>query len=80
MALSKTTKIDRIELVGDFKIIQVRTLVEIKDGEEIIGSSFVRDSYCPDQEIANLPTEIQPYANTAWTADIISSYNEHILQ
>ncbi len=36
MALTKTTTEDKIEIVGDFKHIQIRTATIIKDdGEEI---------------------------------------------
>jgi hypothetical protein len=72
MALNKTTSINKVEFSGKWKTLQVRHLVEVKDGEEIIAQSYSRDSYQPGE---TLPEELQPYATGVWTDELISEYN-----
>ena len=42
MALTKTIQEDKIEIVGEFKAIQIRTATIIKDDGEEISRSFHR--------------------------------------
>ena len=78
MALTKTKIIDKIEIVGKFKHIQVRYQTIITEDGEQISESLSRDSFAPNTPITDLPSEVQPYAATAWTNDVIKSYNEHL--
>lgn len=78
MALTKTKIIDKIEIVGKFKHIQVRYQTIITEDGEQISESLSRDSFAPNTPITDLPAEVQPYATTAWTSDVITAYNTHI--
>ena len=53
MSLSKTTVLDKVEFVGDYRFLQVRErtdIIETIDGvDSIVSSSFHRSSYNPDQ-------------------------------
>ena len=53
MSLSKTTVLDKVEFVGDYRFLQVRErtdVIETINGEDnVISSSFHRSSYNPDQ-------------------------------
>ena len=80
MGLTKTKTIDKIEIVGEFKHIQVRYQTIITEDGEQISESLSRDSFAPNTPITDLPAEVQPYATTAWTNDVVKSYNEHIKQ
>ena len=80
MALTKTKLIDKIEIVGKFKHIQVRYQTIITEDGEQISESLSRDSFAPNTPITDLPAELQPYATTAWTNDVVKSYNEHVKQ
>ena len=84
MSLTKTRKLDKLEIVGDFKILQARYLVEVTEtiGEETntISSSNERESYTPDTDVASLPLELEKYAVLEWTDEVIAAYNEHISQ
>ena len=80
MALTKTKIIDKIEIVGKFKHIQVRYQTIITEDGEQISESLSRDSFAPNTPITDLPAEVQPYAATAWTNGVVKSYNEHIKQ
>ena len=62
MALTEDTIQDKIEVVGDYKMVQVRTATVIKrDGTEI-SRSFSRHVVAPDisaDDLANESTEVQ---------------------
>lgn len=78
MALAKTRILDKIEIVGDFKIIQARYEIKVTDGDDVIATSFERESYTPDHTIADLPADLQPYANLSWTTDVVNSYTDYV--
>lgn len=78
MSLVKTRTLDKIEIVGDFKIIQARYEIKITSGSDVIATSYERESYTPDHAISSIPTELQPYANLDWTSGVVSSYATHI--
>lgn len=80
MSLQKTRTLNKIEIVGSFKHIQARYEIKVTDGDEIIATSYERESYAPDATISDLPAELQAYATTAWTAEIVTAYNEHIAE
>jgi hypothetical protein len=73
MALTETTKVDQIEVVGDHTI-QVRTATIIeKDGIEI-SKSFHRHIVSAGDDVTNEDPKVQAIANAIWTEEIISQY------
>ena len=80
MAPAKTRTLDKIEIVGGFKHLQARYEIKVTDGEEVIATSCERESYAPDATISDLPTELQAYATTAWTNEVVTAYNEYIAE
>ena len=81
MALTEETIQDKIEIVGDYKMIQVRTAVVIKrDGTEI-SRSFSRHVVAPDisaDDLANESTEVQAICNAVHTDAIKTAYAAHL--
>ena len=81
MALTEETIQDKIEIVGDYKMIQVRTAVVIKkDGTEI-SRSFSRHVVAPDisaDDLANESTEVQAICNAVHTDAIKTAYATHL--
>jgi hypothetical protein len=81
MALTEERIQDKIEIVGDYKIIQVRTAVVIKrDGTEI-SRSFHRHSVAPDisaDDLAEESTEVQAICNAVHTEAIKTAYATHL--
>jgi hypothetical protein len=60
MALTERTEQDKIEIVGDYKHIQVRTATVIeRDGVEI-SRSFSRHVVAPDADITGESAEVKP--------------------
>ena len=70
MALTEETVQDKIEIVGEYKHVQVRTATIIKrDGAEI-SRSFSRHAVAPDADITGESTEVQAICNVVHTQAI----------
>lgn len=80
MALIKTQKIDKVEFVGDWKRLQVRHKIDIKEDDAIVGSSYHRNAYDISTGIAGLPAELQPYATGVWTDELVAEWNAYEAQ
>ncbi len=84
MAITKELIEDKIEVVGDYKTIQVRTATVIKEDGVELSRSFHRhaldcvsslqdedDSWThTDTDISGESTEVQGIAAAVWTTDI----------
>ena len=80
MALEKTTTEDKIEIVGDYKHIQVRTKTAIvEDGVEI-SASFSRHVVAPDADTSGESAEVQALAALLHTDEIKAAYAAHIAE
>ena len=74
MAITKETQIGKIEVVGKYKSVQVRTdTVVIEDGEEL-SRKYHRHTLAPDADISNEHTEVQAVCNAVWTQDVKDAY------
>ena len=74
MAITKTTKIEKIEVVGDYKAVQVATDTVIKEDGTEISRSRHRHVLYPDMDISGEHAEVQAIANAAWTDDVKAAY------
>ena len=82
MALSESVEYDKIEVVSQYKYVQVRKAIVIKsDGVEIPGArSFNRYSLqagllddsdnLVETDISGQPAEVQAICNAVWTTDV----------
>ena len=80
MALVERTIIDKIEVVGEFKHVQVRQDRQIIDdsNDEIRSrSNYFRYVLSPDADISGQPAEVQAIANAAWTDEVKAAFTEH---
>ena len=75
MAITKTTKTDKIEIVGDFKHVQVREATVIEEDGVELTRSFHRYVLSPGDSLVSQSAEIQSIANTVWTEEIINAYS-----
>ena len=74
MALTEQTLQDKIEIVGDFKIIQVRTATVIKRDSVEISRSFHRHVVSPNDDISGESAEVQALCNLVHTDAIKTAY------
>jgi len=78
MALTEETVQDKVEIVGDFKHVQVRTATVIKrDGVEI-SRSFSRHVVAPTDDISGESTEVQDICNVVHTQAVKDAYAAHL--
>ena len=74
MALTKETQIGKIEVVGKYKCVQVRTdTVVMEDGTEL-SRKYHRNSLMPDADISAENVEVQAICNAVWTQAIKDAY------
>ena len=89
MALTESVEYDKIEVVGAYKVIQVRKKNAIKkDGVEI-ASTFERyalqcgsldaSDNLVDADISSEPAEVQAICNAAWTTDLKNAYKAKLI-
>jgi phage host-nuclease inhibitor protein Gam len=78
MALTERTVEDKIEIVGDYKHIQVRTATVIeRDGAEI-SRGFSRHVVAPDADISGESTEVQAICAAVHTQAVKDAYAAHV--
>ena len=74
MAITKETQIGKIEVVGKYKSVQVRTdTVVMEDGEEL-SRKYHRHALTPDADISAEHSEVQAVCNAVWTQDVKDAY------
>lgn len=78
MALTKSTAVDKIEIVGDYDIVQVREVTNIIEDGEIISQKFNRYSINPTDDITNETVRVQNICNAVHTDEIKAAYTNYI--
>ncbi len=74
MAITKETQIGKIEVVGKYKCVQVRTdIVVMEDGEEL-SRKYHRHALMPDAVITDEHADVQAVCNAVWTQDVKDAY------
>jgi hypothetical protein len=74
MSLQKTDKIDKIEIVGDFKAINIRVASIITENHIEISRSNIRRVLNCDTDITGEDAEVQAICNAVWTDKIKAAY------
>jgi hypothetical protein len=81
MALIEKTITDKIEIVGDFKHVQVRqdNLI-VDDATDDIRSrgNFHRYVLAPGDDLSGQPADIAAIADAVWTDEIKAAYTAHV--
>jgi len=89
MALAESIEYDKIEVVGQYKAVQVRKATVIKkDGVELT-RSFERyvlqagtldgNNDLVDTDISAEPAEVQAICNAVWTTDVKTAWKAHLI-
>jgi hypothetical protein len=72
--LTESTEVDKIEVMGQFCILQVRTATVIRrDGEEI-SRSFARHIVVPGQSVSGEDSKVVAIANALHTPEVIAAF------
>ncbi len=81
MALSESTIEDKIEVVGEYKFVQIRSARVIYDDGTEISRSFSRKVIAPDisaADLANESTEVQAICAAVHTSAVKTAYAAHL--
>ena len=74
MALTKVITEDKIEIVGEFKAVQVRTCTKVlEDGVEL-SSGFHRHVVTAGDDYSSESTEVQAICAAVHTAEVVAAY------
>ena len=87
MALTKTIEVDKIEVVGEYNHVQVRTATVVKEDGTELSRSFSRhvlqpavwtDEAWADTDISGETAEVQGVCNAVWTDAIKTAWKAKI--
>tara|TARA_R110002153_G_scaffold536_1_gene2577 strand:+ start:417 stop:671 length:255 start_codon:yes stop_codon:yes gene_type:complete len=78
MALTKEITQDKIEIVGEFKSVQVRTCTKVlEDGVEL-SSGFHRHVVSAGDDYSAESTEVQAICAAVHSNEVVSAYAAHV--
>lgn len=89
MALTKTLEEDKIEIVGQYKAVQIRTATVIKEDGTELNRSFHRRVLDPgtldgsnnlvDTNISGESAEVQGICNAVWTSTVKTAWKDKLI-
>ena len=89
MALSETIEYDKIEVVGEYKNVQVRQATVIKKDDKEITRSFHRyvlqcgdldaSDNLVDTDLSGQPAEVSAICTAAWTTDVKAAWKAKLI-
>ena len=81
MALTESIEYDKIEVVGQYKAVQVRKATVIKKDDKELTRSFLRYVLTPDMDLSQRsePNEVVAICNAAWTDDVKAAWKAKLI-
>ena len=77
MAITKRTEEDKIEVVGEFKMIQVRTATIIEEDGVEISRSFHRHVVAPDSDSSKESADVKAMVAQFHTDTVKAAWKKH---
>jgi hypothetical protein len=78
MALTKTVTVDKIEIVGDYKHVQVRTATIVSEDGVELSRSFHRHVVAPGDDTSGETAEVQAVCASVHTDEVKAAYQAHL--
>ena len=78
MALTKEISQDKIEIIGDFKSVHVRTATVIKEDGIELSRAFHRHVIVAGDDYSAESAEVQAICAAVHTDSVISAYESHL--
>lgn len=78
MALTKTTEVDKIEIVGDYKHVQVRTATVVSEDGVELSRSYHRHVVSPLDDASGEDAQVQAICAAVHTQDVKDAYQAHL--
>ena len=89
MALAESIEYDKIEIVGQYKLVQVRKATVIKkDGVELTRSfhryvlepgALDASDHLVDTDLSGQPAEVSSICTAAWTTDVKAAWKAKLI-
>ena len=89
MALSESIEYDKIEVVGQYKVVQVRKATVIKKDDTELTRAYERyaleagslddSDNLVDTDISGEPAEVQAICTAAWTTDVKAAWKAKLI-
>ena len=77
MAITKRTEEDKIEVVGEFKMIQVRTATVIEEDGVELSRSFHRHTIAPEDDSSKESADVKAMVAQFHTDTVKAAYKKH---
>ena len=77
MAITKATADDKIEVVGDYKHVNIRTATILSEDGTELSRSFHRRVITPDMDVSGESAEIRSIAAAVWTDQVKSAWQTY---
>ena len=77
MAITKETVVDQITVTENGIILYREATRIIEDGKELT-KTYHRTSLTPGQDLTGQPAQVTAIANTVWTDEVVTKYQEMI--
>jgi len=77
MAITKETQIGKIEVVGKYKSVQVRTDTVVMEDDVELTRKYNRHALMPDADISAEHTEVKTVCNAVWTDAVKAAYKTY---
>ena len=74
MALTESIEYDKIEIVGQYKAVQIRKATVIKKDDKELTRSFHRYVLHPDADVSKEPAEVKAVCDAVWTDAIKNAW------
>ena len=78
MSLSKKRIQDKIEIVGEFKTIQIRYADQIIEDGQVLSQTYHRESIESDNEVKAIEHNVKALADIYWTDEIKEAYTKSL--
>jgi len=78
MAITKRTEEDKIEIVGQYKHIQVRTATIIEEDGTEISKTYSRHMITPGSDVSGESAEVQAIVSAVHTDAVVTAWNEKL--
>ena len=77
MALTESIEYDKIEVVGQYKAVQVRKATVIKKDDKELTRSFERYVLNPDSSLDGQPADVTAICNAVWTKEVKDAWTTY---
>ena len=89
MALTESIEYDKIEIVGEYRHVQVRKAHVIKKDGNVLSRSFERHALAPGildmsdnfvvTDVSAEPPEVQAICNAVWTTEVKDAFKAFLI-